>query len=74
MSDTGTLHDAFIDELRDTYNAERQLTKALPKMAKAARAPELRAAFKAHLQETRAQVDRLEAMLDPRREGARQAL
>ena len=38
MADTGTLHDAFIDELRDAYDAERQLTKALPKMAKAATA------------------------------------
>ena len=45
MADTGTLHDAFIDELRDTYDAERQLTKALPKLAKAATSPQLREAF-----------------------------
>ena len=37
MAEAGTLHDAFIDELRDTYDAEKQLTKALPKLAKAAR-------------------------------------
>jgi ferritin-like metal-binding protein YciE len=56
----GTLHDAFIDELRDTYDAEKQLTKALPKMAKAASSPELRAAFQSHLEETRGQIQRLE--------------
>jgi ferritin-like metal-binding protein YciE len=56
----GTLHDAFIDELRDTYDAERQLTKALPKLAKAAKSPALRDAFESHLEETRGHVDRLE--------------
>ncbi len=60
MAETGTLHDAFVDELRDTYDAEKQLTKALPKLAKAATAPELRAAFESHLEETRGHVDRLE--------------
>ncbi|MDQ3170361.1 MAG: ferritin-like domain-containing protein [Acidobacteriota bacterium] len=56
----GTLHDAFIDELRDTYDAEKQLIKALPKLAKAATNPRLAAAFTAHLEETRGQVARLE--------------
>ena len=75
MADTGTLHDAFIDELRDTYDAERQLTKALPKLAKAASSPELRDAFESHLEETRGQIERLETVFEmPRREGARQAL
>ena len=60
MAENGTLHDAFIDELRDAYDAEKQLTKALPKLAKAASSPELRAAFEAHLEETRGQVSRLE--------------
>ena len=60
MADTGTLHNAFIDELRDAYDAEKQLTKALPKMAKAASSPALRKAFETHLEETRGQVDRLE--------------
>ena len=60
MADNGTLHDAFIDELRDTYDAEKQLTKALPKLAKAASAPALREAFTTHLEETRAQIQRLE--------------
>jgi ferritin-like metal-binding protein YciE len=60
MANAGTLHDAFIDELRDTYDAERQLIKALPKLAKAASSPELSEAFEAHLEETRGQVERLE--------------
>jgi ferritin-like metal-binding protein YciE len=60
MAKPGTLHDAFIDELRDTYDAEKQITKALPKMAKAATSPDLKAAFQAHLEETREQVTRLE--------------
>jgi ferritin-like metal-binding protein YciE len=60
MAEPGTLHDALIDELRDTYDAERQLLKALPKLAKASTSPDLRAAFEAHLEETRGQVERLE--------------
>jgi ferritin-like metal-binding protein YciE len=60
MADSGTLHDAFVDELRDTYDAEKQLTKALSKMAKAASASNLRAAFEAHLKETQGHVTRLE--------------
>ena len=64
MADTGTLHDAFIDELRDTYDAERQLTKALPKLAKAATSPQLREAFETHLEETQAQIERLEQVFE----------
>jgi len=60
MADAGTLHDAFIDELRDSYDAERQLTKALPKLAKAATNPQLREAFETHLQETQGHIERLE--------------
>lgn len=60
MAEPGTLHDAFIDELRDTYDSERQLLKALPKLAKASTSPALREAFAAHLEETRGQVERLE--------------
>jgi ferritin-like metal-binding protein YciE len=60
MSEAKTLHDAFLDELRDAYDAEKQLTKALPKMAKAATSPDLRAAFEAHLEETRGHITRLE--------------
>ena len=54
------LHELFVDELKDIYDAEKQLTKALPKMAKAAQSPELRASFEEHLEITRMQVNRLE--------------
>ncbi len=60
MANTGTLHDAFVDELRDTYDAEKQLTKALPKLAEAAGSAELKRAFKTHLEETKGQIRRLE--------------
>ena len=71
MAKSGTLHDAFIDELRDTYDAERQITKALPKMIKAASSDELRTAFESHLEETRAQVERLEQVFELLDEKAR---
>ena len=57
-----SLHDLFVDELKDLYNAEVQLTKALPKMAKAAASEELRTAFEDHLEETEQQIERLEAI------------
>ena len=55
-----TLADAFYDELCDVYHAEKQLLKALPKMAKKAAAPQLAEAFRAHLEETKGQVGRVE--------------
>lgn len=55
-----TLQDLLVETLRDTYNAEKQLVKALPKMAKSATSDELRAAFTDHLEVTRQQVTRLE--------------
>ena len=64
MAETGTLHDAFIDELRDAYDGERQLTKALTKLAKTARSPQLRDAFQSHLEETQGQIDRLEQVFE----------
>src|SRR5690349_21054273 len=60
MAEAGTLHDAFIDELRDAYDAEQQLIKALPKLAEAATSGELRQAFEDHLEETRGHAERLE--------------
>jgi ferritin-like metal-binding protein YciE len=60
MADAKTLHEAFIDELRDAYDAEKQLLKALRKMAKKASSEDLTAAFEAHLEETRGHVDKLE--------------
>jgi len=64
MAEAETLHDAFIDELRDSYDAEKQLTKALPKLAKAASSPKLRQAFESHLKETEGHVERLERVLE----------
>jgi ferritin-like metal-binding protein YciE len=55
-----TLADLFISQLQDAYSAETQLTKALPKMAKAAVSEELREGFEKHLEETKNQVTRLE--------------
>jgi ferritin-like metal-binding protein YciE len=57
-----SLHELYVNELKDLYNAESQLLKALPKMAKAAVTPELKAAFEEHLEVTREQVSRLEAI------------
>lgn len=54
------LRDLLVDELRDLYNAESQLVKALPKMAKAAADEQLRDGFQEHLEQTREHVDRLE--------------
>ena len=71
MADAGTLHDAFIDELRDSYDGEKQLTKALAKLAKAATSPPLREAFKAHLEETQGQIERLEQVFELLEEKAR---
>ena len=71
MAEAGTLHDAFIDELRDSYDGEKQLTKALAKLAKAATSPPLREAFKAHLEETQGQIERLEQVFELLEEKAR---
>jgi ferritin-like metal-binding protein YciE len=59
-----SLEDLLIDSLRDLYSAETQLVKALPKMAKAASAEELREAFAEHLEQTRGHVERLERAID----------
>jgi len=71
MAESGTLHDAFIDELRDTYDAEKQLTKALPKLAKASSDAKLRQAFESHLQETQRHVARLEQVFESLEEKVR---
>jgi ferritin-like metal-binding protein YciE len=55
-----SLQDLFVNELKDIYNGEKQLTKALPRLARAAESPQLQQAFTKHLRETEAQVDRLE--------------
>ena len=59
-----TLEDLFVHELQDLYSAEKQLVKALPKMAKAAESPKLRAGFEEHLVQTETHVERLEQILE----------
>jgi len=59
-----SLHEVLTDYVRDLYNAESQLVKALPKMAKAASTPELRGAFEEHLGQTRGHVERLEQVCE----------
>ena len=54
------LQELFLDELKDLYHAEHQVLKALPKMAKAASAPDLQKAFQTHLRQTETQIERLE--------------
>jgi ferritin-like metal-binding protein YciE len=59
-----TLQKLYTDELRDLYNAEHQLLKALPKMAKAASSQELKDAFEKHLEQTKSHVERLEQVFE----------
>lgn len=59
-----TIEDLFIHELSDIYSAEKQLTKALPRLARAASAPELKAAFESHLEETLGQVERIDQIVE----------
>ena len=58
-----SLQDLYVSELKDLYDAENRIIKALPKMAEAANSPDLRAAFEAHLQQTRRHAERLEVIL-----------
>jgi ferritin-like metal-binding protein YciE len=64
MANEPTLRKLFVDELRDVYYAEKQLTKALPKLAKASTSSDLRDAFETHLEETEGQVERLEEIFE----------
>lgn len=59
-----SLEKLFVDELRDLYSAEKQIIRALPKMAKAAENDELRAAFTSHLKETEKQIERLDRVFE----------
>ena len=59
-----TIDDLFLHELSDIYSAEKQLTKALPKLARASTNPALRAAFEAHLEETQGQVERIDQIVE----------
>jgi ferritin-like metal-binding protein YciE len=60
MTKEKELKDLFLDTLKDIYFAEKKILSALPKMAKAAQSPKLKAAFEKHLEETEVQVDRLD--------------
>ncbi len=58
------LHDLYVDHLRDLYNAETQIEKALPKMEKAASSQALKQAFQNHMEQTKTQADRLKQIFD----------
>jgi len=58
--DVKTMEDLFLEEIRDLLDAEKQITKALPKMAKATTSEELSSAFNEHLEQTRGHIERLE--------------
>jgi len=59
-----SLKGLYVDELRDLYSAENQITKALPKMAKAATSDELREGFEEHLEQTKGQIERLQQIFE----------
>ncbi|MFN4131404.1 MAG: ferritin-like domain-containing protein, partial [Paracoccaceae bacterium] len=61
---TANLEGLFLDTLQDIYYAEHKITKALPKMARAAQSPDLKAAFEKHLSETEIQIERLEQVFE----------
>jgi len=58
-----TLRDLFIHSLSDVYSAEKQLTKALPKLARASTSPQLKQAFETHLEETNGQIERIDRVV-----------
>jgi ferritin-like metal-binding protein YciE len=64
MAKLTSLNDLLIEELKDLYDAEHQITKALPKMVKAATNPQLQTAFSAHLTETEGHIQRLHNVFD----------
>ena len=59
-----SLQDLLVEELKDLYNAESQLLKAMPRMAKKAKNQQLKAAFETHMKETEGQIDRLEQVFE----------
>ncbi len=59
-----TINELLLDELKDLYSAEKQITKALPKMAKAASSQDLKSAFESHLEETQGHVERLDKIFE----------
>lgn len=59
-----TMEDLFIHELSDIYSAEKQMAKALPRLARASENPDLEAAFTAHLEETQGQIERIDKVVE----------
>lgn len=59
-----TIEELFVHELSDIYSAEKQLTKALPRLARAATNPNLAAAFETHLEETNGQIERIDKVVE----------
>jgi ferritin-like metal-binding protein YciE len=59
-----TIDELMLDELKDLYSAEKQITKALPKMAKAAVSQDLKSAFEEHLEETQGHIERLDQIFE----------
>jgi ferritin-like metal-binding protein YciE len=64
MPKINTLHDVYVEQLKDLYSAETQLIKALPKMAKAATSPDLAQGFEDHLEQTKGHANRLEQIFE----------
>lgn len=64
MRSSASFDKLFVDQLKDMYNAEKQIVRALPKMARAAHSPELRSALEEHLEITQEQVSRLEEVFE----------
>ena len=62
MAKIQSLQEVFVDQLKDLYNAETQLTKALPKMAKAATSPDLKKGFLLHLEQTKTHAERIKSI------------
>ena len=60
----GSMQELLLDELKDIYSAEKQITRALPKMAKGTTSPELKKAFETHLEETKGQIERLDKIFE----------
>src|ERR1700722_8381205 len=59
-----SIQELLIDELKDIYSAEKQITRALPKMVKATTSDELKQAFQSHLEETKGQIERLDKIFE----------
>ena len=64
MAEAKTLDDLFLDTLKDIYYAEKQIVKALPRMAKAAQSPQLKSGFEEHLAQSEIHIERLEKVFE----------